>query len=692
MSVSKKFWFASLFVLFSFSALFAQSGKVLMFVSYEDTYYSEYIVMKEALEASGYEVEVRSAGPDSASVYMLPDGTDIEETANSLSGSSYADFTSQYEAAFGQQWNQELNETPDYIPVDGLIQDVEDMDGYVALVIVGGTGAIDYRLDGSYSSQGEGERMISSDIVEAATLKLYNLALEALNRNMLIVAQCHGASIPVFWKIPQVVTEEGEAIASNTSVLEGEYATGFPEEETATVLTEFGVNYLPDTKVVISSPESTFQNPGVFNKIITTRDWYPQTVIHAAKTVKNMYDSRVQTDMPARVLIMHGGAIDPENCSAGNRNNDVPCNYGAGDNLPADYTTVEQLLKSDSGHDDYEFDVSDVNLTAGELPSGQEAILEYFRQFDVLIFFKHWSTGVTEELQNTIVDYVMGGGKVLGLHHGMYNDIDGPRNKDILANELFGAESAASTWSANLTNYNMLVTNHGHFITTYGVNYQESEQTPSLWSENLLPDGGNPSFSTYPAFSIFDEIYNNMSFVEGVEFGSGPGQITPILSNDLSPSGQVHTSGFVRVFSSNENESEGRVAYFEPGERRESFSVDHIYGQMIRNSVIWLADIQGWAGPVEDEDLKPGSFGIQGFYPNPFNPNGKVEFTLRQSGTVQVNLYNIMGQKVMEVHSGMMNSGKHLMNVDGTNLSSGIYLLQIRYMNQVQFLKISLIK
>lgn len=686
MNVSKKFWIASLFVLFASSSLFAQSGKVLMFVSYEDTYYSEYIVMKEALEASGYEVEVRSAGPDSASVYMLPDGTDIGETANSLSGSSYAEFQAQFEELFGTEWNASMNETPEYIPVDGLIQDVEDMDGYFALVIVGGTGAIDYRFDDSYSIQGEGERQLSAATVQVAAEKLNTLAVEAIQRDMTLVAQCHGASLPVFWKVP------GDDENAGTSMLHGAYATGFPEEETATVLEEYSVNYQPETRVVVSRPTTALNYVGITNKIITTRDWYPQTVAHAARAFKNIFDTRVITDSPIEVLIIHGGAINPDNCSASNRENDVPCNYGTGENLPADYVQIAGMLGVEYSNDDFIFNVEEINLLSGDLPASQSEWISYFSSYKVLIFFKHWSTGLSDDIQNVMVEFADNGGGVLGIHHGMYNDIDGPRDKNILANELFGAESTAAGWSANLTNYNLLAINQGHFITTYNINLEAASSTPSTWAENPLPDGANPSLSYYPSFQIYDEIYNNMSFVEGVEFGNGVGQITPILSNDLSPSSQAHTSGFVRLFNPSGDDTEGRVAYFEPGERRESFDEGFPYTQIIRNAVVWTANMPPFGLPVEDDNETPDSFKIDGFYPNPFNPNGKVEFTLPQSGLVEVDLFNIMGQKVSNVHSGVMNSGTHLMNVDGTNLSSGIYLLQIRFKNRAQFVKISLIK
>ena len=75
--------------------------KVLLFVSHEETYYSEYIVALKAFEAAGYVVDVRSSTSQAASTYMIPVSTTIEETANTLPGSSYADFTTQFQANFG---------------------------------------------------------------------------------------------------------------------------------------------------------------------------------------------------------------------------------------------------------------------------------------------------------------------------------------------------------------------------------------------------------------------------------------------------------------------------------------------------------------------------------------------------------------------------------------------------------------
>jgi hypothetical protein len=291
------------------------------------------------------------------------------------------------------------------------------------------------------------------------------------------------------------------------------------------------------------------------------------------------------------VLILHGGVVDPTNCSAANKGNDIPCNYtNAPSELPADYTHLVSLL-GDSPNDNYAFNVTQVNILSGSFPTSQTDILNYLNGFDVVVFFKHWSTGVTTNLQNAIVTYVDNGGGVLALHHGAYNDVEGSLNKNILINQLFGAVSAPPPgWSATRETYQLFSTNYGHYISTYGIALDAALQaaaTPGSWSTNNLTPAANSNYATFQRFSLFDERYDNMTFVAGQTFGRGVNQVIPLFSNNGSPSGQVHTSGFIKLFNISGSDV-GRFAYFQPGERPETLNMNHRMGQVIRNAIVWL--------------------------------------------------------------------------------------------------------
>ncbi len=577
--------------------IISQTKNVLMFISHEQAYYSEYIVMLKAFQANGYTVDVRSSSLDSAGVYFHY-GNNLENAANELVyGSGFSQFENQFEESFGSLWNSDWNYVPSTsrVPVNGRIQNVESMLNYDALIIVGGTGAPDYKFDGNYNSQGQGNRFVPASEIENSALKLNQLAINALLTGKPVMAQCHSAGLPVYWRVPNT---GGSGIESlGISLLKDNYATGFPEPQTVDTLNAYGVNFRINDRVTVSSPNSLLDDNGMGDyKIITTRDWYPQTVAYAARTLMNIletYPGKNQLERIISVLILHGGEVDVNNCLYTNRYNDVPCNYGGGFDLPADYTDLVDLFLENSENDNFNFNVHQSNITDLNFPLNEVDISEYIHGYDVIIFFKHWSTGVTAALQNALLVFADNGGGIVGIHHGLYNDVDGDLNKDIIANNLFGVESRENTWSANRYTYNLFSTNYGHFITTYGIDLALSNvaaQTPSSWYPNSLRSYSNYSYSYYNNFSIYDEIYHNMSFTSGQEFGRSVNEITPLLSNDNYVSEQAHTSGFVKLFNPSLDELIGRVAYFQAGERPESFVVANPYSQIIRNSVAWAAN------------------------------------------------------------------------------------------------------
>jgi hypothetical protein len=69
-------------------------------------------------------------------------------------------------------------------------------------------------------------------------------------------------------------------------------------------------------------------------------------------------------------------------------------------------------------------------------------------------------------------------------------------------------------------------------------------------------------------------------------------------------------------------------------------------------------------------------------YPNPFNPETMISFSIPNEGTISINVYNIRGQKVRNLVNGDYSSGHHSVVWDGTNdsgvsVGSGVYLYRI---------------
>ncbi len=80
-------------------------------------------------------------------------------------------------------------------------------------------------------------------------------------------------------------------------------------------------------------------------------------------------------------------------------------------------------------------------------------------------------------------------------------------------------------------------------------------------------------------------------------------------------------------------------------------------------------------GTVHGE-LIPFEFDVLPPYPNPFNPKTTITVTLPEASVLEVNVFNIIGQKVATLSDGELVKGYHRFELDGSNMSSGVYFVQ----------------
>jgi len=78
----------------------------------------------------------------------------------------------------------------------------------------------------------------------------------------------------------------------------------------------------------------------------------------------------------------------------------------------------------------------------------------------------------------------------------------------------------------------------------------------------------------------------------------------------------------------------------------------------------------------------PVQMKVVGNYPNPFNPETTIDFTIPESGHVTIDVYNVAGQKVRRLFSEYMPAGTNKLVWDGENdsgitVSSGVYFFRL---------------
>ena len=89
-------------------------------------------------------------------------------------------------------------------------------------------------------------------------------------------------------------------------------------------------------------------------------------------------------------------------------------------------------------------------------------------------------------------------------------------------------------------------------------------------------------------------------------------------------------------------------------------------------------------GPISVKvtGLVPTDYNLTQNYPNPFNPTTYISFSLPQAEKVKLEIYNLLGQKVITLLDNEMQAGSHTINWDGKNdrgeeVGSGIYFYRI---------------
>ena len=88
----------------------------------------------------------------------------------------------------------------------------------------------------------------------------------------------------------------------------------------------------------------------------------------------------------------------------------------------------------------------------------------------------------------------------------------------------------------------------------------------------------------------------------------------------------------------------------------------------------------------------PADYVISSVYPNPFNPQTSIRLNVRQTGWVEASVYNLLGERVETVHSGVMNSGSYVFTFGGADLTSGVYLLKVETPSGMMVNKMILMK
>jgi hypothetical protein len=85
---------------------------------------------------------------------------------------------------------------------------------------------------------------------------------------------------------------------------------------------------------------------------------------------------------------------------------------------------------------------------------------------------------------------------------------------------------------------------------------------------------------------------------------------------------------------------------------------------------------------VERIDGIPSEWKLGNNYPNPSNPNTTIEFILPVGSSVKLNIYNLLGERIVTIYDNYAQPGNYAAKWDGTDeygiqVPSGVYLFEL---------------
>ncbi|MBT8390391.1 MAG: T9SS type A sorting domain-containing protein [Ignavibacteriaceae bacterium] len=162
---------------------------------------------------------------------------------------------------------------------------------------------------------------------------------------------------------------------------------------------------------------------------------------------------------------------------------------------------------------------------------------------------------------------------------------------------------------------------------------------------------------------------------------------------------ETNNLGFAveRIYLSNSDWNEiGFVPGFGTTTEPKSYSfTDDIISSGTYKYRLKQIDLDGtvsYSSELEVEVNGPNKFALYQNYPNPFNPSTTIKFAIPEKTSLELSVYNSLGEKVVEVFKGELDEGYHQIEFSATNFSSGIYLYRLESKNFVSVKKMILIK
>ena len=163
---------------------------------------------------------------------------------------------------------------------------------------------------------------------------------------------------------------------------------------------------------------------------------------------------------------------------------------------------------------------------------------------------------------------------------------------------------------------------------------------------------------------------------------------------------EINNSGFEVERKNVESQSWQKVGFVEG---HGTTSISYIYNFTDRNLASGVYNYRlkqiDYNGNFEYHNLSsevvigtPVSFALSQNFPNPFNPETKINFQIPTDGFVSLKVFDNSGKEVATLVNQSMTAGFHTSNFNASTLSSGVYFYRLETQGFVKVMKMALVK
>jgi hypothetical protein len=126
-----------------------------------------------------------------------------------------------------------------------------------------------------------------------------------------------------------------------------------------------------------------------------------------------------------------------------------------------------------------------------------------------------------------------------------------------------------------------------------------------------------------------------------------------------------------------------------------AFGFEQITGSAVRDTILsrslsWLTE--NVVVNTSDKQSIPNTFSLEQNYPNPFNPTTRITYSISKSSYTTLKVYDVLGNEISTLVDGKEQAGKHEVEFNASNLSSGVYFYKLQSGGMIQSRKMVVLK